>query len=124
MSKLLPVLQDKQDILAGSEIRLADLHQSMLDWEALDCVLADLDDFADVQHIAVRDETGEETALSDIVVARQGFVDGIYPGLQIHYEFADTLWVDTFLREPNGAQLVRMSEQELHDLENEERCSY
>lgn len=112
MSKTLPVLQDKT---AAPPLSLPELHQGSLSWEELDCVLADLDDFTEVQGISARSGSREELTLSDIVQARDGFVDGNYHGLQIHYAFADELWVDTFLREATGAQLVRMSEQELQD---------
>lgn len=114
MSKSLPVLQNSPSPDEPG-MNLPTLHESALDWEELDCVLADLDDFAVIEDIACRSATGEETKLSDLVLARDRFVAGDYHGLQVHYEFADTLWVDTFLREATGARLVRMSEQELQE---------
>ncbi len=114
MSKSLPVLQNSPSPKEPG-IDLPTLHESALDWEELDCVLADLDDFARIEDIACRSANGEETKLIDMVLARDRFVAGDYHGLQIHYEFADTLWVDTFLREATGARLVRMSEQELQE---------
>ncbi len=111
MRKTLPVLQTPTPEGNGSsEIELPPLHEGALSWEELDCVLADLDDFAVVQDIAGRNALGEESKIADIVTARDLFVAGDLHGLQIHYEFADKLWVDTLLRESSGARLVRMPE--------------
>lgn len=85
-----------------------DLHQSQLDWDALDCVLADFDDLTAIVQIQGRDAQGAEVALVGIVDARDKFVSGSLQALQVVYHFADQVWCDTLLREPTGARLLRM----------------
>lgn len=116
MKKSLPVLQDlaKASPEGDGKIALPELNEASLDWDELDCVLADLDDFANVLSIMGREVGNENTPtdlkLSDIVKARELFVAGTLVALQIRYEFADSVWFDTLLREPTGARLVRMPE--------------
>ena len=120
MSKRLPVLNninaapaDDSANPVGSEpfdpsFELPDLHQTQLDWNALDCVLADLDDFASIVEIQGRDAADEAVAVDDIVEAREQFVAGALTALQIVYRFADQVWCDTLMRERTGARLLRM----------------
>lgn len=113
MSKSLPVLQNAPEA-ASDAIKLASLNEASLDWDELDCVLADLDDFANVLSImgkeAGHENTPQDRVFAGIVEARDLFVAGTLVALQIRYEFADSTWFDTLMREPTGARLVRMPE--------------
>lgn len=113
MSKSLPVLQNTPEA-ASDAVKLASLNEANLDWDELDCVLADLDDFANVLSImgkeAGHENTPKDRALTNVVEARDLFVAGTLVALQIRYEFADATWFDTLLRQPTGARLVRMPE--------------
>ena len=113
MSKSLPILQSAPMPEAPE---LPVLNEAHLNWDELDCVLADLDDFAHVLSIvgkeAGHENTPRDLRLDSVVRARDLFVAGELVALQIRYEFADTIWFDTFLRQAAGAQLVRMPEPE------------
>jgi hypothetical protein len=85
------------------------LNEADLDWDGLDCVLADLDDFAEITELQGRDATGQVESLTDLLHAREQFLAGTLHGLQITYIFADQTWVDTLLRQPGGARLLRMA---------------
>ena len=87
---------------------LPTLHEALLDWDALDCVLADLDDFVQVKELQGRLASGEVLACATLVGARDELVAGEIQGLQITYDFADQTWIDTIIREPEGARLLRM----------------
>ena len=111
----LPVLQDtlaepaqnsNVEVEIGKDLPV--LHEAELDWDGLDCALADIDDFADVSEILGRDAQGNALPYQDIVEARNDFVDGILVGLQLTYTFVDEVWLDTLLRSEKGASLVRM----------------
>lgn len=111
MSKSLPVLQDSPSPPPDAPPSLNEAH---LDWDELDCVLADLDDFSEV-HSIIGKEAGDENTPRDkriatVVQARDLLVSGQVVALQIRYTFADATWFDTFLRETTGARLVRMPE--------------
>tara|TARA_R110002096_G_scaffold239101_1_gene430710 strand:- start:70976 stop:71317 length:342 start_codon:yes stop_codon:yes gene_type:complete len=112
MSKSLPVLQSAEP---EPPIQLPTLNEANLDWEELDCVLADLDDFAIVLSIIAKEAGNENTPrdkrIATIASARDLLVAGDVVALQVRYEFADQTWFDTYLREPTGARLVRMPEQ-------------
>ena len=112
MSKSLPVLQSNPE---PEQPALPPLNEANLDWEELDCVLADLDDFAEVLSIigkeAGHENTPRDKRLTNLEEARDLLVSGGLVALQVRYEFADQTWFDTFLREPTGARLVRMAEQ-------------
>ena len=114
----LPVLQPgapsastSTDAASGEDgaINLPDVMQESLDWDGVDCVLADLDDFVTIRELIARGSNGKPESVSDLVEARNDFVAGRWHGLQITYEFADELWIDTLLREPGGARLLRMA---------------
>jgi hypothetical protein len=92
----------------GEAFAVADLHHAQLDWDALDCVLADLDDFTSITELQARGPAGDVSTVGDIVEARDMLVDGRIGGLQIVYRFADQVWCDTLLREDGGARLSRM----------------
>ncbi len=113
MSKSLPVLQNAPERAATP---LPTLNEAHLDWDEIDCVLADLDDFANVLSIVGKEAGNENTPrdkhLGSVVEARDGLVDGSLVALQLRYEFADQRWFDTFLRDAEGARLVRMPEPE------------
>ncbi len=85
-----------------------ELHEAILDNDGVDCVLADLDDFAEDLEVYAKSPNGDTHRLSDIVEARDDFLRGRFVGLQLMYRFADRLWVDTLLRADGGARLVRM----------------
>ena len=87
---------------------LPKLHEAELDWDGVDCVLADLDDFAELLKLQARGTKGQQFDLQDLVIARDQFVAGELQALQILYRFADQVWIDTLLRQANGARLVRM----------------
>ena len=87
---------------------LPELQHAELDTDDLDCVLADLDDFAEVIEIQGRDPAGKLERLHDLLRARDGFHARRYVALQILYRFADQTWSDTLLRTAKGAKLVRM----------------
>lgn len=87
------------------------LHEAVLDDDGVDCVLADLDDFAENLEVYAKSADGGTEQLADIVHARDGFRRGRFVGLQLMYRFADRLWVDTLLRADGGARLVRMPRQ-------------
>lgn len=84
------------------------LHEASLDWEALDCVLADLDDFTEITELQGREADGTVRTVEDLLVAREFFLSGALQGLQITYRFADQTYLDTILRSPDGARLLRM----------------
>jgi len=118
MNKSLPILQSAP---AAEQPPLPTLNEANLDWDELDCVLADLDDFASILSI-VGKEAGHENTPRDkrigiLSEARDLFVAGTLVALQVRYEFADKTWFDTFLRESTGARLVRMPEQDQGQLE-------
>lgn len=118
MNKHLPVLNNavSADGTAtarpafDAKVELPDLHQAQLDWPAVDCVLADLDDFAAIIEIQGRDARGNMVAVHDILAAQEQFVTGALLALQIVYGFADQVWCDTLMRENTGARLVRLLE--------------
>lgn len=87
---------------------LPELHEASLDWEDVDCVLADLDDFVEIIELQGRSPEGAVLRCEDLIAARDRFVGGQLQGLQITYRFADQTWIDTLLREPSGARLLRM----------------
>jgi hypothetical protein len=87
---------------------LPTLNEATLDWDAVDCVLADLDDFVKIRELIGRPGRGSPIPLHDIVEARDRFVAGELHGLQITYDFADRTWIDTLLRIDDGARLLRM----------------
>ena len=87
------------------------LQEADLDWDGVDCVLADLDDFTDINQIQGRVATGSPSPIGDIVTARDRLVAGDVAALQIVYRFADQSWVDTLLRHDHGARLLRMLSQ-------------
>ena len=93
---------------ADGGFALPDLHHAALDWDGLDCVLADLDDFTAIVQIQGRNPRGEVTPLQDLPDARDQLVAGALAGLQIVYRFADQTWCDTLVRDPTGARLSRM----------------
>ncbi len=93
-------------------LELPDLQESNLDCETLDCVLADLDDFAQVLDLKALTCNGETVGMEDIVEARDGFVSGRYKRLKIQYRFAEQVWVDTVIRRKGEILLIRMLEQE------------
>ncbi len=107
-----PPAAQPQPLAAGGcgdgRFDLPDLHHAQLDWDALDCVLADLDDFTSLVELRGRDLNGDVTALKDLVDARDRLVAGTLGGLRIIYRFADQTWSDTLVREPSGARLSRM----------------
>ncbi len=105
----LPVLQAAPQAEQVQEPPLPTLHEELLDWDGLDCVLADLDDFVKIRELIVRPPIGKPEPVDDLLLAREGFIAGQWHGLQVTYEFADETWVDTFLREPKGARLLRMA---------------
>lgn len=113
-SRKLPVLNEDPDRSASSiddfdpSSDLPTLHEANLDWDAVDCVLADLDDFVEIRELQGRTGAGAVVGCDDLVAARDRFVAGELQGLQITYYFADMLWVDTLLREAEGARLLRM----------------
>jgi hypothetical protein len=113
MSRSLPVLQSAAP--EAQQPQLPALNEANLDWEELDCVLADLDDFANVLSIigkeAGHENTPRDKRFTGLAEARDLLVSGDVVALQVRYEFADQTWFDTFLREPTGARLVRMPEQ-------------
>ena len=90
---------------------LPELHEAALGWDELDCVLADLDDFASIDEILGRGDRSAPQPIADVVDARDRFVRGELQGLQITYLFAEQAWVDTFVRESQGARLLRMRHQ-------------
>jgi hypothetical protein len=90
-------------------LALPELHEAELDWEALDCVLADLDDFVEVVELRGRDAAGAPSAPANLPAARDELVAGQLSSLQVSYRFLDRDWIDTLLRSPTGARLVRMS---------------
>ena len=106
----LPVLgsppRSSDELLSQDD--LPTVMQETLDWDGVDCVLADLDDFTEIREVLGRGADGKPTAIDDIVQARHDFVAGSWHGLQITYAFADQVWIDTLLREPDGARLLRM----------------
>lgn len=115
MAKHLPVLQEREAPSPAprpgpfdASRELPALQEAALDWDDLDCVLADLDDFAEILDLRGRNGREMESAPIDIVAARDALVSGELQGLQIRYAFADQVWVDTLLREDGGARLVRM----------------
>lgn len=87
---------------------LPNLHHADLDWDGLDCVLADLDDFTTIVELQGRNATGEVAALQGIEEARDQLVDRTLIGLQIVYRFADQTWCDTLMATASGARLSRM----------------
>ncbi len=89
---------------------LPKLHEADLDWPAVDCVLADLDDFAVCIEVQGRDACGVNQTFEDIVAARDSLVVGDSRAIQIMYRFADQTWVDTLLRTADGARLLRMAD--------------
>ena len=89
---------------------LPQLHESDLDWDAVDCVLADLDDFAACIEILGRDDAGKSAIFNNMVAARDSLVDGTSQAIQVMYQFADQVWIDTLLRQPGGARLLRMAD--------------
>lgn len=93
---------------AESEGSVLNLNEAYLDWDALDCVLADLDDFSAVHQIQARDALGREVAVGDLVEARDQLVARKLSAVQVVYGFADQVWCDTFILKANGAQLSRM----------------
>ena len=103
MTTRLPVIQDQP-----AAIPLPDLHEVALDWDGVGCVLADLDDFTEAIEVQGRGSGGELITLVDIPTGYEQLVSGQLQGLQIVYKFADDVWVDTLLREPTGARLLRM----------------
>lgn len=105
----LPVLQPAPEPASDQEPPLPTLHEELLDFEALDCVLADLDDFVKIRELIARPPQGTPEKVDDLLLAREGFLSGRWHGLQVTYEFADEIWIDTFLKEPNGARLLRMA---------------
>ena len=105
----LPVLQSAPDVVPDQSPPLPTLHEELLDWAALDCVLADLDDFVKIRELIARPPQGTPAKVEDLLLAREGFISGRWHGLQVTYEFADETWIDTFLREPGGARLLRMA---------------
>ena len=107
----LPVLSQPSPAPSGdlADGDLPEISQAELDWDDVDCVLADLDDFTEIREMLGRGADGKPTAIDDIVVARDQFVSGHWHGLQITYAFADEVWIDTLLREPSGAKLLRMA---------------
>ena len=105
----LPVLQTASQTEQAQQPPLPTLQEELLDWDGLDCVLADLDDFVTIRELIVRPPEGKPIAIDDLLRAREGFIDGRWHGLQVTYDFADEIWIDTFLREPTGARLLRMA---------------
>jgi len=89
-------------------LELPDLQEASLDWDAVHCVLADLDDFVTLVELQGRDAHGTIVALQEIPLALQQLQDGTVVALQIVYQFADQVWCDTLMREPQGARLLRM----------------
>jgi hypothetical protein len=87
---------------------LPDLHQAQLDWDGVDCVLADLDDFAAIIEIQGRDATGKAVKVEDVVTARDLLVAGGFTAVQCTYRFADQVWSDTLIREKDGVRFLRM----------------
>ena len=121
MRKRLPVIQPEPPVRTDADqntaaqlgqfdpsFELPKLHEAELDWDAVDCVLADLDDFAELLELHARVASGRQVQLQDLVMARDRFVAGELQALQILYRFADQVWIDTLLRQTNGARLVRM----------------
>jgi hypothetical protein len=88
---------------------LPDLSEADLDWDAVDCVLADLDDFVEIRELIGRPADGHPIPLADLVAARDQLVAGELHGLQVTYVFADATWIDTLLRTETGARLLRMA---------------
>lgn len=122
MRKCLPILTDSNTTAShhgphgteptrGPNLELPSLHQTQLDWDAIDCVLADLDDFASILEIQGRDAEGTAVVVKNIFDAQQRFVAGTLAALQIVYTFADQEWCDTLLRDGTGGTLVRMLSQ-------------
>lgn len=90
------------------DVELPDLRHAALDWDGVDCVLADLDDFTSIVELRGRTAAGEIAPLNDLPDARDQLVSGALCALQIVYRFADETWCDTLLREGGGARLSRM----------------
>lgn len=91
-------------------IALPDLHEVELDWDGVNCVLADLDDFAEILEIQLRSSKADAQKTACVVEARDAFHRGDAHGLQIVYRFADQTWCDTLLRGNNGARLLRLAD--------------
>lgn len=107
---LLPILDQPHPASpsAGCGSELPVFQEGELDWEALDCLLADLDDFAELVLLRAKDPSGAHRQPRDIVAARDGLVSGELAALQLVYHFADDTWSDTLVRTGGGARLLRL----------------
>jgi ferredoxin-type protein NapG len=97
---------------ATAEIELAELHQGELDDDGLRALFRDLDSFAEIEEIRLKQAADLRAApaspnLDDaltLLLARE------VRGAQLRYRFGGEFWCDTVLSTPNGHRVVRMAE--------------
>lgn len=103
----LPIIDDSH-APSSAPVELPPLHETTLDWDGVDCLLADIDDLTEVIDMRARTVEGHAVPQSDLVEARDGLRRGALAALQITYAFADQTWSDTLLVGTEGIRLLRM----------------
>ena len=95
-----------------SDIKLPDLHETVLDTETLSAYFDDLASHAEVFDVIAKgapQQYAGEQAL-DLAGGRALIESGLTRGLQVRYRFQGAEWWDTMICQADGVRLVRIEQ--------------
>ena len=90
---------------------LPDLFEAVLDKDALETLMSDLDSHAEVFEVLAKVSPGTRASKASLSLreAQQMLLTSEIRAVQIHYRHEGVLWRDTLMGSPSGFRLVRMA---------------
>ncbi len=98
-------------------IDLPELHEGLVDGEALAALILDLELYTDVLEVRVKQGPGRFADPSPVTLrgAFLRLVEGTIQGFRVRYLWKDAEWLDAVFATPSGFRIVRMQVQATPD---------
>ena len=93
---------------AEQRVRMLPLNEALLDREALDDLLSDIELATSVVEVRLKGGAAAHSiGATTLAEARDALLGGGAAAAQICYEYRGQRWIDTLMRVPSGVRLIR-----------------